>query len=90
MPAYPIRVPRDNYRGSDARKTRKRQEFNALAERLERYVNDEFLKRGEATQVFIYASIASELRLDVERVREVLSGVDAGYNGITVTGRRDG
>ena len=87
MPTYPIRVPRDMYRGSDARKTRKRQEFNALAERLERHVNDEFVRLGEPTQVFIYAAIASELGLDVERVRDVLSGVDAGYNGITVNKR---
>jgi hypothetical protein len=85
MPTYPIRVPRKNHHGRDSQKILKSQEFNALAERLERYVNDEFMKNGGSTQVFIYASIASELGLAVGCVHDVLSGVDAGHNGITVT-----
>jgi hypothetical protein len=89
MPAYPIRVPRDSYSGKQARRVRKRQEFNEAAERLERYINDTFEKSGDDSMVFIYGFVAHDLGMTTAQVRDVLFGVDAGHNGLRVFKRKD-
>ena len=55
-----------------------------LATRIERYVNEEFVKHGGEIYIFTYAMIASELGLDFETVQDILYGVDGGHTGIRV------
>lgn len=90
MPLFPIRVPLSTYGGRDPAKLRKAGEFNLLAAKLEAYVNETFAKSDQDVLQFTYAEIARDLHLDVEEVRDVLSGVDAGHNGLTVFKRAPG
>jgi hypothetical protein len=85
MVLYPLRIPRHPYRGSHPPTRRKADRFNAVAEKLERYINSEFEKSHEQTRVFIYGFVARELGWDTAEVADVLFGVDAGSNGITIT-----
>jgi hypothetical protein len=59
-------------------------EFNRLAAQLEAYVNETFVKSNQNVLQFTYAEIARDLNLDVNNVHDVLHGVDAGANGLTV------
>ena len=84
---YPIRAKRDPYRGRDPRKMRKRQEYNEQAERIERYVNEEFAKSGESQQTFYYGSIAVALGIPEAVIADALFSVSGGHNACSV--RRD-
>jgi len=84
MPVYPISVPRDYYRGSNPRRCRKRQRCNEIDELCEDYLNRKISENPNEIQMYTYALIAHELSLTTKEVSEVLFGVDAGHNGITV------
>ncbi len=84
MVEYPIKVPRDGYRGSQPRRKAKQCETNQIAEWLEKYLNDKIAADPTERQVYIYGFIASDLGLRTEVVRDILFGVDGGHNGLTV------
>lgn len=84
MARYPISIPRSTYRGHDSTKLRKAERFNVLAEQLERYINSEVEKSNDRNHIFSYGGIAHALRLDEKGVEDVLYGVEAGGNAITV------
>jgi hypothetical protein len=84
MAVYPLEIPRDLYRGHDPARLRKAARFNALAERLEQHLNSLVEKSNDRSQVFNYGGIAIDLRIDRKEVENVLFGVEAGGNGITI------
>jgi hypothetical protein len=84
MVRYPISVPRDGYRGNAPRRKRKQQRRNEVAKEYEEYLNRKIAETPDETQMFSYASIARELNLFLEDVRDVLFAVDCGHNGLTV------
>jgi hypothetical protein len=84
MVEYPIRVPRDGYRGSQPRRKAKQREANQIAEKLEKYLNDKIAADPSDRQTYIYGFIAGDLGLPTEVVRDILFGVDGGHNGLTV------
>jgi hypothetical protein len=84
---YPVRVPRKDYRGSDAKRRRKIAADNQLAERLESYVNEQVAKaEGEYFEI-LYADAARDLNESLDDVTDILMGVDGGHNGLTVQRR---
>jgi hypothetical protein len=85
MVSYPVRVPRDYYRGRDARRTRKADEFNRVATRVEAYINGQVaIWDDDAFGAFFSAMIAIELREDPKLVHDAVYALDCGSNGVTV------
>jgi hypothetical protein len=84
MKVFPIHVPRHPYRGSNPSKRQKMMDYNRDADRLEKYLNDRIQADPSPIQQYIYGFIAPDVGLSVERVREILFGVDSGHNGLTV------
>ncbi|MFH1342846.1 MAG: hypothetical protein ABIL01_16835 [Pseudomonadota bacterium] len=84
MTPYPINVPRDLYSGRDPARKRKAQRFNDLADRLEKYINAEMKRAPAGSRMFSYGMIALDLKLSEAEVENVLYGVDAGGNALTV------
>ena len=84
MKIYPIRVPRHPYGGNDPAKRRKKDEYNRDAAKLEAYLNEQISSDPQPIQQYDYGSIASEVDMPMERVADILFGVDAGHNGLTV------
>ncbi|MBO9502584.1 hypothetical protein [Brevundimonas sp. A19_0] len=85
MRSYPIRVPRVSYRGADPRKKWKRDNANRVAGKIETYINDE-MKQLPADSVHVFCSyeIASSIMEDSDMVQDLVFGIDAGSNGVTV------
>lgn len=84
MVTYPIRVPRDHYKGRNPRRLQKRSENNRIAQELENYLNRAIEKDDANMQKFIYGFIAVDTGYSEETVRNILFGVDCGHNGLTV------
>lgn len=84
MKIYPISVPRKHYRGSKDSMRRKVAEYNQDAARLEKYLNEQIEADPSPIQQYIYGLIALDLGMSVERVTEILFGVDCGHTGLTV------
>jgi hypothetical protein len=84
MPVYPIHVPRSRYRGNNPRLLRKAQRHNDIAKTCEDYLNRKVVEQPGDAHVYIYGSMASELGLTTEEVRDVMFAVDCGHNGITI------
>ena len=84
MTVYPVNVPRKHYRGTKSRLRQKARRYNEIAQICEDYLNRRIAERPEEVQQYTYAFMASDLNLTTAQVREVMFGVDAGHNGITV------
>ena len=84
MVTYPVRVPRDSYRGRNPQKRQKCSERNRIAQELEKYLNNAIAKDDSHIQQYCYGNIAIDTGLSVEMVREILFGVDCGHIGLTV------
>jgi hypothetical protein len=84
MKVFPIHVPRSPYRGSKQSLRQKAADYNRDAARLEKYLNDKIQADPSPIQQYIYGFIAPDVGLTLERVREILFGVDCGHNGLTV------
>jgi hypothetical protein len=84
MIVYPLKVPLDPYRGRNLARLRKAERFNALAERLERHINLQVQQSDDRIQIFYYGGLALDLGIPENEVENVLFGVEAGGNGITI------
>ena len=84
MVTYPIRVPRDGYRGNNTKKRQKSAEKNRIAKELEDYLNRAIEKDDANMQKYIYGFIAADTGYSEETVRNILFGVYCGHNGLTV------
>jgi hypothetical protein len=89
MKVFPIHVPRSRYRGGKPSLRQKASDYNRDAERLEKYLNDRIQASPSSVQQYIYGSIAPDVGLPLERVQEILFGVDCGHNGLTVAKTHD-
>jgi hypothetical protein len=89
MKVFPIHVPRSLYRGSKQSLRQKAADYNRDAAHLEKYLNDRIQASPSPIQQYIYGSIAPDVGLPLERVREILFGVDSGHNGLTVAKTAD-
>lgn len=85
MKAFPIHVPRKQYRGSNQAAKQRAADYNRDAMSLEAYLNEKIRSNPASIQQFRYGFIASDVGLSLERVREILFAVDAGHNGLTIT-----
>ena len=85
MKKHPIRVPRDYYRGRDARRLRKQEEFNRVALLVKTYINAMVDRWPEDTVAAIMSyEDASAIGADSDLVHRVILGIDGGSNGITI------
>jgi hypothetical protein len=83
MPQFPIRVPRDGYRGSNPARRRKQDEYDRAARKLEEHVNKVMTACPDNTHVFIYGLLALELGIPQKMIAEVLAGI-GGHTGMMV------
>jgi hypothetical protein len=85
MKSYPISTDRDYYRGSNASKQRNATEYNRVAARVEKYINDD-LKDKPTDTAYTYFSqyIAHELGEDSSLVQRIVFSIDCGHNGVTI------
>ncbi len=85
MKQYPIRAPRDGYRGADPRKRRKSQEFNRVAALVEAHVNALISEWPDDTcRSILSYEVAHALGEDSGLVHRIISAIDGGSNGVTV------
>lgn len=84
MKIFPIQVPRQRYRGTKPSLRQKAAEYNRDAARLEKYLNDRIEADPAPIQQYIYGFIAPDVGMSLDRVRDILFGVDCGHNGLTV------
>ncbi len=84
MKVFPIHVPRKHYRGSKEAMRRRVSEYNQDAAKLEAYLNEQIQADPTPIQQYLYGFISPDVGLSVDRVREILFGVDCGHNGLTV------
>lgn len=84
MRVYPISVPRKHYRGNKASLRQQAADYNRDAVRVETYLNERIRSSPEPIQQYLYAFIAGDVGLAVDRVRDILFAVDGGHNGLTV------
>lgn len=84
MRIYPISVPRKHYRGSKDAMRRKVAQYNDDAVALEKYLNERIEADPAPVQDYLYGFIARDVGMSIDRVTEILFGVDCGHNGLTV------
>jgi hypothetical protein len=84
MVRYPIRIPRESYRGSKRNLQQKNNERNMLIQSIENHVNKKLSEKQDGIHVMLSYNIAFDMGLDPETVRKILVGVDGGSNGFTV------
>lgn len=84
MTVYPIDVPRNHYRGTKPALREKAAQYNRDASILEAYLNRRIENDPTPIQDYTYGFVAVDVGLSLERVRNILLGVDGGYHGLTV------
>lgn len=78
-PRLPIQPSLDNYGGHDAKKQKRRDEFNHLAIKIALHANERLAGNPSSSQTIYFSSIAIEMKLDVQYVWKALSLGD--HNG---------
>lgn len=82
---YPISVPRISYRGKDPTKRMRTDSLNHTAHALEEYLNKNILAQTSEISIYNFSIIALETGVDLNTVRNLLSAIDGGSNGLTVS-----
>lgn len=85
MKSYPVSIRRASYRGVDARKRAKTDEYNRVATKVEQHLNGDLSKQPDHT-VHQYDSyeIALKIAESDELVHRIVFATDCGANGITI------
>ena len=83
MIQHPIRVPRNNYRGSDPKKRTKANEANLAAKKIEVAANALLLKQTEPIRSYIWMEISQASGCSYEVVKQLGYGIDCGSGGFT-------
>ncbi|RUX95822.1 MULTISPECIES: hypothetical protein [unclassified Mesorhizobium] len=81
MTTVPIRATRKAYRGGDQAKAQRVADENRIVDRIELRANEVLANCPDEIQTLLFGEIANDLAVDVNLVREALSG---GHNGVTV------
>jgi len=85
MKSYPVYVPGESYRGRDPRKSAKRDNYNRVAAKVQRYLNDDLATLPDDTiKVYFSYSVAADIHEDPDLVQQVIFGIDAGSGGVTI------
>jgi len=79
----PIRVTRNNYRGSDPKKRAKAHEANLTAQKIEAAANALLLKQTEPVRTYLWMEISRASGCAYEVVKEMGYGIDCGSGGFT-------
>ncbi len=82
MSQIPLQPRLDAYNGSDERKSRKAREHNDLAKQVVAHLHRSLARLPNGTHQFLWADIADETEIPVDRVREMVRF--GGHNGITI------
>lgn len=83
MVTYPVRVPRNPYRGNDAKKRAKAYEDNQYAALIEATANRLIQAQKRAVQSYLWMEISRESQIDYEVVKRLGFSIDGGSNGFT-------
>lgn len=83
MVKHPIYVPRQNYRGSNAKRLEKVRAANAAAQKMEQVINELLLKQTEPIRSYLWMEISKASGLPYDTVRDLGYGIDGGSNGFT-------
>lgn len=83
MVQYPIRVPQNNYRGSNPKKRAKAIEANLTAQKIEAAANALLLKQTEPVRSYLWMEISQASGCAYEVVKELGYGIDCGSGGFT-------
>ncbi|KAF2988815.1 hypothetical protein OGR47_21210 (plasmid) [Methylocystis sp. MJC1] len=85
MKSYPVRVSFDPYRGANPNRLRKSADYNRVAARIEKFLNDQLANEPDDTvRQFFSRTIAADLREDEDLVQRVVFSIDCGHNGVTI------
>lgn len=83
MKTHPIYIPRNSYRGSDAKKRAKAASENRDAALMEEHVNQLLLKQEEPIRVYSWMEISQGCGLSYSTVERLGFAIDGGSNGFT-------
>ena len=84
MKKYPVEIPVNLYRGTDALEKQKSRVRIDLARKIEMYINKIMDSEGASERVFSYAEIANAISSTDALVKDILFEFDGGYGGITI------
>ena len=85
MRQYPVSVPRDYYSGSNPSRRRKAQDYNRVADRIEKHLNGEVAKWADDMAGSIMShDVASAIGEDRDLVQRIVFRIDGGHNGVTI------
>ena len=85
MKKYPISTMLHSYRGKDPRKQAKTRNYNRIAARVEKYINDDMARQpADCLVQYLSYFVARDLGEDPAIVKSIVSGIDAGSNGVTI------
>ncbi|MHB8883594.1 MAG: hypothetical protein ACYC5H_00680 [Methylovirgula sp.] len=85
MKCFPITVPRKHYRGTDARRQRKLNEYNRVVAKVEEHLNADLEQQpNDSVKTYLSYYIAIEIGEDPDLVQEIVYGIDCGHNGVTI------
>lgn len=83
MVKHPIHVPRNNYRGSNAKKLEKVRAANAAAHRIEQAINSLLLTQTSPIRSYLWMEISTVSGIPYDTVAELGYGIDGGSGGFT-------
>lgn len=83
MVTHPIYVPRQNYRGSNSKKSAKVNRRNLIAMELEQLINRKLQEQKLPIEQYLYYELAAETGYSESEIHDVCYGIDGGSNGFT-------
>jgi hypothetical protein len=85
MTKYPVRVPLNRYSGRDPRKLKQADNFNRIAARIQKYINDEVEKWADnSIGSTLSCNVAASIHEDNDLVHVIIAGIEGGANGVTI------
>jgi hypothetical protein len=82
---YPVYVAGSAYRGSDAKKRQKAENYSRVAVRVQEYLNRLVEKWADDSMGSILSyQVAAAIGEDSDLVHRIISGIDGGANGVTI------
>jgi hypothetical protein len=86
MPNYPLKIPRDRYKGRDPGRKSLAHRNNELVDSIERYLNETVKneQRAGTQERYSYADIATDSGIDEDRIREMFEGISDDWDSYEV------
>lgn len=83
MVKHPVHVPRDNYRGANAKKQAAARRTNIAASDIERAINELLLTQEEPIRSYLWMEISAAAGYSYDTVAKLGYGIDGGNGGFT-------